>query len=430
MFGAVIAATAVAFAAYLVLQSVLPHGGDPIQPKDLIQFSLTIVAGVGGVVALVIAYRRQLDIEQSRFVERFGAAASQLGHADVAVRLAGAYAMAGVADEASDHERQQCVDVLCGYLRLPYSPELGANHQSELQHKVPAREGEESTHRFLYRQNDKVVRQTILRVIGAHLQQDARESWSGCDFDFRGAAMEDADFSGAIFRGDVTSFDGALFSGAETSFNRTVFSGDHTSFDEAVFSGVRTMFGAAVFSGGQISFSRAKFRGAYTAFPGACFIGRATFFWGSEFSGALTLFTRVVFSGVWTSFKGAVFSGDEETAFDGTVFNGASTSFEEVVFGAARTSFDTAEFIGDQTSFKAASFGAGSTSFRFAGFGPGSISFRGCRFDEGIVSFVRPLRWDPWPLFDWDENLPAEKRKSKPENVRPAGWPPKLRDEP
>ncbi|MFE7743207.1 hypothetical protein [Nocardia sp. NPDC057455] len=29
---------------------------------------MTVVAGVGGVVALVIAYRRQRDLEQSRFV--------------------------------------------------------------------------------------------------------------------------------------------------------------------------------------------------------------------------------------------------------------------------------------------------------------------------------------------------------------------------
>ncbi|WP_067684067.1 hypothetical protein [Nocardia miyunensis] len=45
-----------------------------------------MVAGVGGVVALVVAYLRQRDLEQGRFVERFGAAAAQLGPTDVAVR--------------------------------------------------------------------------------------------------------------------------------------------------------------------------------------------------------------------------------------------------------------------------------------------------------------------------------------------------------
>ena len=59
------------------------------------------MAGVGGAVALVVAYRRQNDLEQGRFVERFGAAAAQLGSPDPAVRIAGVYAMAGVADEST-----------------------------------------------------------------------------------------------------------------------------------------------------------------------------------------------------------------------------------------------------------------------------------------------------------------------------------------
>jgi hypothetical protein len=66
-----------------------------------------------------VAYRRQRDIEQGRFVERFGAAAAQLGDHDVAVRIAGVYAMAGVADESTGVRRQQCIDVLCVYLTPP-----------------------------------------------------------------------------------------------------------------------------------------------------------------------------------------------------------------------------------------------------------------------------------------------------------------------
>lgn len=52
-------------------------------------------------VALVVAYRRQRDLEQGKFVEGFGAAAKQLGDADAAVRMAGVYAMAGVAKHPS-----------------------------------------------------------------------------------------------------------------------------------------------------------------------------------------------------------------------------------------------------------------------------------------------------------------------------------------
>ena len=98
---------------------------------DVLKTALSVVAGVGGAVALVVAYRRQRDLERGRFLERFGAAAAQLGNPDVAVRIAGVYAMAGVADESPDFaRRQQCIDVLCGYLRLPYEPEHGSSHST------------------------------------------------------------------------------------------------------------------------------------------------------------------------------------------------------------------------------------------------------------------------------------------------------------
>ena len=48
--------------------------------------------------------------------ERFATAAEQLGSDKPAVRLAGVYAMAGLADDWEEN-RQTCVDVLCAYLR-------------------------------------------------------------------------------------------------------------------------------------------------------------------------------------------------------------------------------------------------------------------------------------------------------------------------
>jgi hypothetical protein len=53
------------------------------------------------------------------FNERFTTAADQLGSDKPAVRLAGLYAMAGLADDW-EAKRQTCVDVLCAYLRMPY----------------------------------------------------------------------------------------------------------------------------------------------------------------------------------------------------------------------------------------------------------------------------------------------------------------------
>src|SRR5690348_2248828 len=56
--------------------------------------------------------------------ERFATAAGQLGSDKPAVRLAGVYAMAGLADDWEEN-RQTCVDVLCAYLRMPYEPDPG-----------------------------------------------------------------------------------------------------------------------------------------------------------------------------------------------------------------------------------------------------------------------------------------------------------------
>src|SRR5436305_1026584 len=57
--------------------------------------------------------------------ERFATAADHLGSdKPSAVRLAGVYAMAGLADDW-DENRQTCVNVLCAYLRMPYEPDPG-----------------------------------------------------------------------------------------------------------------------------------------------------------------------------------------------------------------------------------------------------------------------------------------------------------------
>ena len=69
---------------------------------------------------------RTLTEQRTRTLnERFATAAGQLGDdKPAAVRLAGVYAMAGLADDWEEN-RQTCVDVLCAYLRMPYEPDPG-----------------------------------------------------------------------------------------------------------------------------------------------------------------------------------------------------------------------------------------------------------------------------------------------------------------
>ncbi|MEV8132735.1 pentapeptide repeat-containing protein [Pseudarthrobacter oxydans] len=276
------AAVGVAILAAWMLAPWLNMGDETTSPADLTRLALTIAAGVGGVVALVVAYRRQRDLEQSRFIEGFGAAAKQLGDADVAVRMAGVYAMAGVADQTSRLKRQQCIDVLCGYLRLPYSPERGNNHQSGLTIKRPLRRegGLEEELRFQYRQNDMEVRQAIVSVITDHLRN---WSWSANDFEFSGCHLENADFRNAVFNGHSVRFAGVTFSGRYTLFGEASFFGKYTSFEEATFISANTSFEEATFIGANISFEKATFSSEDTSFEKAIFRGKNTSFRLADF---------------------------------------------------------------------------------------------------------------------------------------------------
>ncbi|MFI5828370.1 hypothetical protein ACIA6C_14015 [Streptomyces sp. NPDC051578] len=121
---------------WLLLGRPRQQVAEPLRLGDVydgIKIALAIVAGAGGVVALVVGYRRQHlnEVSEERehgraFTDRFGAAADQLGADQPAARMAGAYAMARLADEWR-HERQTCIDVLCGYLRMPHAPDPPAD---------------------------------------------------------------------------------------------------------------------------------------------------------------------------------------------------------------------------------------------------------------------------------------------------------------
>ncbi|WP_107656834.1 pentapeptide repeat-containing protein [Nocardia suismassiliense] len=439
IMSALVAGVAVAYVAYQGVNRYTPTSDAKAAPLDITKVALTIVAGVGGVVALVIAYRRQRDAEQSRFVERFGAAAAQLGATDVAVRIAGVYAMAGAADETDGLRRQQCIDVLCGYLRLPYTPDLGGNHQTKNIRKYPPADesGPEDEQHFEYRQNDREVRKTIVRVIGEHLRPEAEYSWSASHFDLRTAYLENVDFSGAVFVG-AARFDEATFRGdtwfhtakfnADNGFNGATFTGD-TWFNGATFSGT-AMFDGASF-GGDAGFIGASFVGA-ARFGTATFTGDAQFntamFGGDAWFHTATFARRAWFSGAMFSgtarFDGTTFRADTgfgEATFRGgawfnkVTFNG-STGFREATFGA-KASFDEATFGGD-TSFHTATFQGPADFTRLVFTAP--TSFVSVDFGSERIEFTNPQRWGPPPPeFDWGQD-----GAGKPGNIEPHDWPP------
>jgi hypothetical protein len=209
--------------------------------------------------------------------EWFATAAGQLGSdKPAAVRLAGAYAMAGLADDWPEN-RQTCVEVLCAYLRLPYEPDPGD--------EAPEPE------RLAFRASHE-VRRTVIRVITAHLRDRAAKSWQGLNFDFTGAVFDGGDFSGAKFSGGTVSFWHAEFSGGEVIlFDSANFSGGEVDFSGAKFSGGEISFDGAKFPGGEISFSGAKFPGGEISFDGAGFSGSTVDFSGAKFSGSTVDFS-------------------------------------------------------------------------------------------------------------------------------------------
>jgi hypothetical protein len=141
------------------------------------------------------------------------------------------------------------------------------------------------------------------------------------------------------------------------------------------------------------------------------FIGAETSFRAAKLNGANFKGTR--FSAAETSFDVAQFGSS--TSFEGAVFSGAKTSFQGAFSRHLMVTFEGAMFLGKETSFCKAVFIS-------------ATNFRGCNFGEGRVDFSWPMQWVPGAArFDWDERLPAEKRKPQPENVLPPApeWPPK-----
>jgi hypothetical protein len=209
---------------------------------DAIRTGLTVVAGTGGGIALLLAARRQWineraqrhqervaalerahgdrvqahaealaqteerqrerqagaaehDAAERRVTELYTKAVDLLGSGTAAVRLGGLYALERLAQD-NDRHRPTIVAVVCAYLRMDGAPD-------------DASEAE--------------IRRSAQRLLARHLKaDDGAGHWSGTrlelagarlmDFDASGCILGDADFSGTVFTGH-TSFAGAVVAG-------------------------------------------------------------------------------------------------------------------------------------------------------------------------------------------------------------------------
>ncbi|WP_457511644.1 pentapeptide repeat-containing protein [Streptomyces sp. TE33382] len=373
---------------------------------DLVKLSFGVVAGTGALVALVVAYRRQrvdeagAHREATRLhTERFSQAIDKLGSDSPAVRLGGVHALAGLADDAPDDSlRQTCIDVLCAYLQLPFTPDPGHDpaHQEERRRYLAFRK----------------VRHTILRLIGDHYRRPhgARRSWQGCDLDltsvtidgpmnfshaefsggdvnFSGATFSsgDVNFSGAEFSGDV-NFSGARFSGGDVNFSGARFSSGRVDFSGATFSSGDVDFSGAVFSGGGVYFSGATYFGGSMDFSGATFSSGRVYFGHAEFSGGSVDFGGATLSGGGVYFSGARFS-DGDVDFSRATFSDGDVDFSEAVFSGGSVYFGRVEFSGGSVYFSDAVFSGSTVDFSGAVFSDGDVYFSRARFSGGSVDF-------------------------------------------
>ncbi|MET9311007.1 pentapeptide repeat-containing protein [Kribbella sp. NPDC003505] len=323
--------------AWLVRIDARPETATPEQQKllaDLVKIALGLAAGIGAAVALIVGYRRARVDESASFRDdrrlfssRYQDAADLIGHEQAAVRLAGIYAMARLADDWEE-QRQQCIDVLCAYLRLPYEPDTS---EPRPQASVKRRRAQVVAAGKGARHGEREVRHTVIRLINQHLQPERDTppkpppGWHRHYFDFTGSVFDGGDFGGAEFSGSSVSFRGARFSGGTVNFGDAAFIGGNidfggaeffdgtVNFSGAWFAGAKVDFGGAGFSGGTVNFA-ARFADGTVDFVGARFAGGTVDFGYAEFSGGTVNFGYAEFAGGTVDLGEAKFSGSLATA--------------------------------------------------------------------------------------------------------------------
>ncbi|WP_433310733.1 pentapeptide repeat-containing protein [Micromonospora sp. CA-269861] len=373
---------------WLVLDLLLTEADRASQPDtratlriDAIRTGLTVVAGTGGGLALLLAARRQWiaeraqrhqesvaardqahrdrvqahaevvaeaaqrhqdrqsgavehDAAERRLTELYTRAVELLGNDSAAVRLGGLHALERLGQD-NPGQRPTIAAVLCAYLRMP-APD-GEPRETE-------------------------VRRSAQRVLTRHLRADDAAHWpelrldlAGAalvDFDAAGCTLVDANFTDAVFTG-ATTFAGAtargrLLLGAAT-FGDMVFE-EFLAEGEVMLDGVRVggeaNFNGAAFVGG-LSCRRASFAGP-ASFSRAHF-GHSTSFDATRFEDVVT-FTESGFDGA-LSMEHTEFGGS--AAFESAHFTNMAL-FRWTVFGAEAL-FDRARFV-DAANFGRARF--------------------------------------------------------------------------
>jgi hypothetical protein len=282
----VIVAVAVTFWLLTIANGAKPGTDQANSRLDAVRTGLAAGAGAGAAVGLMLAFRRQhhqeiatvltdLDATERRITELYTKAVEQLGNGKAPVRLGGLYALERLAQDNPAH-RQTIVNVICAYLRMPFSPTAPtAKPQPEATEDLGKAdtETEPDTDGIgdAWRQ-ERQVRLTAQRILGEHIPLlDMRAGDKGPIYPANPLFWPDIRFDLA----DATLIDFTLENGvvADVDFSGATFSG-FTCFIRTTFSGL-AMFAGATFDG-DTRFTKATFSG-FTVFDGATFVGGASF---------------------------------------------------------------------------------------------------------------------------------------------------------
>ncbi len=351
-----------------------------VQVTDLVKLSLTLVAGAAATQGLVVAYRRQRSNERDEagrrddvrlMTERFGAASSQLGSQEAATRLAGVYAMATVADEWTA-QRQQCVDVLCAYLRLPYRPR---EEQSDFY----------DTERMQYepdwrrRGGEREVRRTVLRTIREHLLPDSTSNWQGCTFDLNGAVLDGGSLTEILVgQNTVLDFTDAVLVGPEFTFFRSTVNGI-IRLDRAVVEAKALSFAHCTFdSDATVSFVGTSLNETKVTFSDSVFAGKALIFIEAVFRNSTLIFTRMELNSGLISLTG-VQAVASNFVFSKSRLKGGEVRMRRGIVTSGSINFGQAQFIGATVNMST-KFENVAVTFNRATVIGGSISLEGSEF--------------------------------------------------
>jgi len=317
---------------------------------DALRTGLSIGLGAGGLFALFLAWRRQKSTEiglqqkqedqaavarayalqehtsaatehdaaARRITDGYTRAVEQLGSDKAPVRLGGLYALERLAQDHVE-QRQTIVNVLCAYLRMPYSlpgapPGDTADEAQVLLHQQRIQEREvrlaaQSLLREHLRPTFDIFSSEDFEI--ALLDQPRDAFWADIDINLSGAALINFSLGGCRMR--TAGFESATFTG-KADLTDATFTGS-ANFKSAVFAGFA-------------DFDRTTFASS-TSFESATF-KRFVMFWSTVFSGR-------------TTFESATFSGNSdflEASFAGKVDFSSATFTGDVNFGSAKFNAD------------------------------------------------------------------------------------------